>query len=211
MIVMRMLELFSGSRRMSDTFRDAGYATATCDNVHEATFNDVLSLSRRQIIDKLGGDPDVIWASPPCTAFSVASIGRHWTGGWRKYEPKSDTARMGILLLDRTLEIISWFPDATWFIENPRGVMRKMPQLEGKQRYTITFCQYGERRMKPTDIWTNSQKWVPRPMCRNGAECHDRAPRGAKTGTQGLKGAYERGCLPFELCREIVKSEVPIR
>lgn len=29
------------------------------------------------------------------------------------------------------------------------------------------------------------------------------APRGAKTGTQGLKGAYERGALPFALCEEI--------
>lgn len=27
--------------------------------------------------------------------------------------------------------------------------MRSLP------RYTVTYCQYGDNRMKPTDIWTN--------------------------------------------------------
>ena len=28
--------------------------------------------------NKLPFHPDIIWASPPCTYFSVASIGKHW-------------------------------------------------------------------------------------------------------------------------------------
>ena len=38
-------------------------------------------------------------------------------------------------------------------------------------------------------------------MCFNGNKnCHhEPAPRGSKTGTQGLKGAYERGIIPPDL------------
>lgn len=39
-----------------------------------------------------------------------------------------------------------------YFIENPRGGMRKMSFMEGLPRYTVTYCQYGDFRMKPTDI-----------------------------------------------------------
>jgi len=164
---------------------------------------DARLLTRGRIIELCKGTPDFIWFSPPCTAFSVASIGTHWTGGRRAYIPKSDMARLGIELLEKCHEIRLWFPDAYWMIENPMGVMRKMPSMQHLKRHTITFCQYGERRMKPTDIWTNVDWWIPRPRCHNGASCHDRAPRGAKTGTQGLKGAYERGMLPLEFCEAI--------
>ena len=33
---------------------------------------------------------------------------------------------------------------------------------------------------------------------------HESARRGAKTGTQGLKGNYERSKVPKELCEEIL-------
>ena len=69
-------------------------------------------------------------------------------------------------------------------------------------------CKYGDDRAKPTDIWTNSKTWIPRPVCKNGnPDCHhQRAPRGSKTGTQGRKGSYERSKIPNELCFEILKS-----
>jgi hypothetical protein len=42
-------------------------------------------------------------------------------------------------------------------------------------------------------------------MCKNGDPCHVSAPRGAKTGTQGLKGSKERSVIPAELCEHIVE------
>ena len=60
--------------------------------------------------------------------------------------------------------------------------------------------------MKPTDIWTNNEKWIPRKMCKNGMPCHTAAPRGSKTGTQGLKGNYERSIVPPILCAEVLIS-----
>lgn len=200
---LRMVEFFSGSGRMAQAFREQGWIAKTVDIEYPADMNrDVLTLTREDIIALCGGEPDFMWFSFPCTGFSVSAIGTHWGGGWRVYEPKTETARMGIQLIEWCNTVRSWFPNAKWGYENPRGVARKMKALEGLPRYTITFCQYGERRMKPTDIWTNLV-WVPRPMCKNGAQCHDRAPRGAKTGTQGLKNAYLRGTLPIEFCKEI--------
>ena len=78
-----------------------------------------------------------------------------------------------------------------------------MKPLE-KYRHTITYCQYGDTRMKPTDIWTNLE-WTPKPMCKNGDLCHQSAPRGSKTGTQGIKGARDRGVIPPQLFEELLE------
>ena len=42
-------------------------------------------------------------------------------------------------------------------------------------------------------------------LCKNGDKCHEAAPRGAKTGTQGLKNSKERARIPADFCRHIVK------
>ena len=65
-------------------------------------------------------------------------------------------------------------------------------------------CQYGDERMKLTDIWTNHPNPKFLPMCKNGDPCHVSAPRGAKTGTQGLKGSIERSKIPQKLCQHVV-------
>lgn len=59
--------------------------------------------------------------------------------------------------------------------------------------------------MKPTDIWTNHPDPQFKPMCKNGAPCHAPAPRGSKTGTQGLKGAAARAVIPHALCEHIAE------
>ena len=42
-------------------------------------------------------------------------------------------------------------------------------------------------------------------MCKNGQPCHEAAPRGSRTGTQGLKNDYERSKVPYELCHELIE------
>lgn len=78
-----------------------------------------------------------------------------------------------------------------------------MAFMKNLPRYTITYCQYGDTRMKHTDIWTNHPDPQFKPMCHNGDPCHQPAPRGSKTGTQGLKGAVERSVIPEKLCLHI--------
>ena len=79
-----------------------------------------------------------------------------------------------------------------------------MTWMQGLPRYTVTYCQYGDTRMKPTDIWTNHPDPHFKPMCKNGDPCHEKAPRGSATGTQGLKGSKERSVIPAQLCQHIV-------
>lgn len=79
-----------------------------------------------------------------------------------------------------------------------------MSWMQDLPRYTVTYCKYGDKRMKPTDIWTNHSNPKFLPMCKNGDPCHESAPRGSRTGTQGLKGAKERSVIPQKLCEHIV-------
>mgnify|MGYP003116338585 FL=1 len=105
------------------------------------------------------------------------------------------------------MEIIKQLnPTLGWIVENPRGKLRKLNLIDNKYLNTVTYCRYGDTRMKPTDLWTTlTPYWKPRKMCKNGDSCHVSAPRGSMTGTQGLKGAYERSRVPEELCEEIIE------
>lgn len=144
---------------------------------------------------------DLVWASPPCTCFSVASIGSSWCG---KYHPKRTETALSMAYVLKTFDIIRQVNPTFWFIENPRGVLRKMGFMEGFMRHTVTYCQYGDTRMKPTDIWTSCDITF-KPPCKNGSSCHTAAPRGSRTGTQGLRGSVERGKVPKQLCVDIIK------
>ncbi len=83
-------------------------------------------------------------------------------------------------------------------------MMRTLPIMASLPKKTVTYCQYGDNRMKPTDIWTNCTNWNPKPPCNNGDKCHESAPRGARTGTQGIDGAVNRSVIPELLVSEIL-------
>ena len=203
---MKVLELFAGSRsigKMADRMKLECFSSDINDFEGIDYVANVLDFD----VTKVPFKPDIIWASPPCTSFSVASIGRHWyVDSYGNPQPKSESAELGKKLVLKTIEIINHFDPIYWFIENPRGMLRKMDFMQRYTRTGVTYCQYGDDRMKPTDIWTNNVFWNPRPMCSNGDACHISAPRGSQTGTQGLSNAYERSKLPTLLCHDILKS-----
>jgi len=202
---MKVLELFAGSRSIGKVADRLAFDVYSSDIEQFGGIDYVTDILQFDVT-KIPFVPDIIWASCPCTAFSVAAIGKNWTKDGDDYLPKNPRAEFGLKLVQKTLEIIQHFNPTYFFIENPRGMLRKMPIMTDLPRQGVTYCQYGDTRMKPTDIWTNSTKWIPRPMCKNGDPCHVAAPRGSKTGTQGLKGSYERSKIPEDLCYEILKS-----
>lgn len=203
---MKVLELFAGSCSFSNVAKTYGFETYTTDHkMFDTKINQIVDIFNFNI-NLVPWKPDIIWASPPCTTFSIASCGKHWNPPNEKGEriPKTKEAEKGLLMLEQTLWIIFNLQPKYYFIENPRGLMRKMPHVEYLSRKTVTYCQYGDTRMKPTDIWTNLQ-WEGK-SCKNGMTCHDAAPRGSRTGTQGLKNNHERSKIPYLLCREIIET-----
>jgi hypothetical protein len=204
---MRILDLFAGiggeRRRLSVESRGHDYVTLDLDPRHGCTITaDVMELTAEKL-----GKFDFVWASPPCETFSVASIGHHWQMTDGRHLPKTREAVFSQLLVKHTLEIIHRIaPPCGWLMENPRGMLRKLDCVAGLPRVTVTYCQYGETRMKPTDLWGAVPGWTPRPACRNGDTCHDPAPRGSRTGTQGIAGSTERAVVPWPLWQEILTA-----
>lgn len=205
---MRVLELFSGTATLSKLAKTLGHDTFTVDLHEPADLQaDVLTLNAQDLLAASGfSGIDMLWASPPCTGFSVAAIGRNWRKDGDQYHPKSASARLSRELLAHTMNLIDALEPLTWYVENPRGMARRMSSVQHAKRVTVTYCQYGERRMKPTDIWHYSPHWLPRPACRNGDPCHEPAPRGSRSGTQGIQGALQRAKLPQELCQEVISA-----
>lgn len=204
---MNILELFAGSRSIGKIGDSRGHNVFSVDINDFENIDlviDILNLRK----DHIPFEPHMIWASPPCTYFSVASIGHHWN---EDHTPKSTEALAGMEILNKTLEIFTWFPNAIFYMENPTGKMRR--KVKGIDRRKITYCSYGDTRMKPTDIWSNNfndifntNGWEPKKPCFAGNKTchHEEAPRGSKTGTQGLKDNYERSKIPSQLCEEII-------
>lgn len=206
---MKVLELFAGTRSIGKAFEEKGHEVFSVEwdkNFENIDlYKDIGQLTAQEILDSFGR-PDVIWASPDCTSYSVAAIYHHRRRNPENgsLEPISEYAKFCDEVNKHTLELIKELNPKFYFIENPRGGMRKMDWIQDFPRYTITYCQYGETRMKPTDIWTNHPDPKFKPACKNGDPCHVSAPRGARTGTQGLKGAIERSKIPVDFCRHIV-------
>lgn len=152
-----------------------------------------------------GWRPDVIWASPPCTVFSLAGK----KSRWRTLEngdrvPADDAARLGCALVKATRHTINRLSPRFYWIENPRAGLRSMPFMRDLTPTTVWYCRYGDSRAKPTDLWGRwPSTWKPRPPCHNGNPDHEAAPRGARTGTQGISGARARSMVPYSLSLEI--------
>ena len=207
---MRVLELFAGTRSIGKAFERAGHEVYSIEwdkNFENIDwYEDIGKITAQDIIERFG-KPDVIWASPDCSSFSIAAISHHRkknpeTGN---LDPVSDYAKFCDKVDQNVLKLIKDLNPTYYWIENPVGGLRKMTWMQDiPYRYTTTYCQWGEKRMKPTDLFTNyPNAYFPR--CKNGDPCHESAPRGSKTGTQGLKGSKERSRIPDALCDYIVE------
>ena len=199
---MKIVELFSGMRGWSQPWIDQGHETFTVELDTKFTADlhaDILDVEALDI----PWQPDIVFASPPCTWFTVQNIGRNWT---EDHRPKTEAAIQGVRLVEKTLDLIDELQPWYWLVENPRAKLRKLPVMEHLHKDTVSYCQYGHSNMKPTDLWHGlPPNWDAKPLCKYGAPCHVAAPRGSKTGTQGADKALA-GLIPYGLAEDIMES-----
>jgi len=154
-----LLELFSGTGSVGKAAKKAGFKEVISIDLEEK-FNPTIVADLLKLDYKKLPTPDFIWASPPCTAFSVFNHSfKQPHIDYDTMKPLTETGVIGLKLLARTLTIIKYFkkknPNLKFVIENPRGYMRRMKSLSNFIRTTTAYGQYGFSYRKPTDFWSN--------------------------------------------------------
>jgi len=195
-----VLDLFCGLGGFSAAFADSDRWAVTTVDI-EARFDpdiqaDVFDLRPSDFEQEF----DVVLASPPCTAFSMAASGTHLDGDG---SPVSDWGRESLALVHHTVGLVKGLDPDWWAIENPMGGMRR---VLGGPDYHVWWCQYGSKRAKPTDLWGNLPDSFNAQRCSNGnRNCHhEPAPRGSDSGTQASgRSAAERAKVPYDLSNAI--------
>lgn len=198
------VELFSGSGTVSKVARACGFETVTVDiepRYKPDICIDILNLRRSQLPRSVA----IVWASPPCTAFSLLQSHRHFTShrtGYRRYyhEPTDEAGRSALQVLRATGRLIVMMEPQFYFIENPRGILRHRPEMVFvPYRKTVRYSDYGMEYEKPTDIFTNCKYFQPHTS---------RRPVGLKHVTD-LPNAHERAIIPAELAKAVIDSCLP--
>jgi hypothetical protein len=198
---MKVLDLLSGMKGWSEPAIDRGHDVITIDiraDLKPDIVADIFTWDPKSLGD---WKPDLIFASPPCKKFSVMRIGMNWN-----YDntPTHRDVQRALDLVYRTRDVIFELNPKFFVIENPTNKLRKLDVLKDIERRSVTYCQYGESRMKPTDLWGGfPPSLVLKPSCKQGAPCHIAAPRGSTTGTQGAKWEVTTK-VPYKLGEAII-------
>ena len=148
---MRLLELFSGTGSVGNVAKRFGYEVVSLDLKGADINTNILNWDFKEYHT---GYFDVIWASPPCTEYSVAK-----TVGERKIDEANDIVLM-------TLEIIEFLNPKHFIIENPQsGLLKHQWFMYGLPFVDVDYCKYGFPYRKRTRLWNNVSGWKPRELC----------------------------------------------
>ena len=211
---LKILELFAGTRSIGKAFEKMGHQVISIDwdeKFENIDYNlDIGKLTNTQILEFFNGEaPDFIWASPDCRTYSIAGVFHHRIVFNDVIYPKSVDAMNMDLVNINLVKLVKHFESnygTKFVIENPRGMFRKMPFIQGIQRHHVTYCQYGDiNRQKPTDLFSNMfSVYALKQPCKAGANCHESAPRGSMKGVQS-QSRKNRIQIPPQLCQHIVQ------
>ena len=145
---MRILELFSGTGSVGSVFGSMGWEVVSLDidPVSAATITADIRTWDFTVFPR--GHFDVVWASPVCTHYSRART--------RARTPRDFV--FADSLVERALEIISYFEPKFWFLENPQtGLLKTRPFMLGLPWTDVDYCRYSDWGYKKrTRLWNNS-------------------------------------------------------
>ena len=197
---MKVLDLFCGTQSLKPIIEKKGweYIGLDIEKIHKPDICiDFLEWDYKSI------DVDIIWASPDCSCYSMASGNTHFN---TDHTPKTDKCKIHLKILNKLKECINYHlnknPNLIYYIENPTARMSWF--INEYPRYDVSYCQYGCNRMKPTTIWTNKKGFIPKKCKPNNPNCnHIRAPRGSRTGTQAIP-KYQRYIVPELLLNDLL-------
>ena len=101
------------------------------------------------------GSFDFIWASPPCTEYSLART--------RAKTPRNFAGADAIV--SKALEIIDYFGPLLWLMENPQtGFLKSRAIMTDTPFQDVTYCKYGFPYKKQTRLWGRFPLQL-RPIC----------------------------------------------
>lgn len=170
-----VLELFCGTGSVGEALKKKGYEVISLDitsykNYPQPTHQgDILEFDYKQYPK---GHFDIIWASPPCTYYSImqtCNLGKSITQptGEKEISTKETIERnrnISDTWVAKTLEIIDYFKPDLWFIENPQSSnLVKRDVMKGIYNVVVDYCRYSDwGYRKSTRIWTNNKEFVPK-------------------------------------------------
>ena len=154
---MKVLELFSGTGSVGKVAVNFGFNVVSLDRDMDADIKvDIMNWDYKIYPP---GHFDIIWASPPCTEYSIAK-----TIGIRKIEEANE-------IVKRVLDIISYFEPLYFMIENPQtGLLKNQDFMQGIPYSDVDYCKYGMPYRKRTRIWNNLTGWSPKPLCQKDCD-----------------------------------------
>lgn len=122
---MKVLELFAGTRSIGKAFEARGHEVFSVEwdkNFENIDlYKDILTLTADEVIKRFGR-PDVVWASPDCSSYSIAAISHHRVQEENgNLAPVSDYAKFCDRVNQHVLCVLLALSPKFWFIENPRG------------------------------------------------------------------------------------------
>ena len=186
------IELFSGTKSVSETLKENGFKTFTLDNNFKTKpdlCKDILKVS----ISDFPNNIFFLWASPPCVDYSHAKR----TG--------TSYIELSNMFVIKTISLILTLKPKYWVIENPQtGTLKFQYFIKDLPFTDVDYCMYGKTFRKRTRLWNNFS--FKGRVCNHKVKHEDSCGNGRKEWTSSNLNSYEKGSIPKDLILEIIKQ-----